>query len=129
MVSPGPRPAPSSDLVGLRKGEEVFLLYGHHSNQDLFVEYGFVDMTTNGSSDANTNDAVVPKDICIDNAAIALFENTDQNLHSRDKKALLQSKGYWGYVLFRQTIGPNLTNTPIISSLLAPLLSFIPYSL
>lgn len=74
MISPPDR--------GLHKGEEIFLLYGHHSNQDLFVEYGFIDPTS-------------PKEICIDDAVFALFEKAE---YGEEKKYLLQARGYLGYV-------------------------------
>jgi hypothetical protein len=65
---------------GLHTGEEICLLYGHHSNEVLFSEYGFTDPNA-------------PKELCIDEAVEELFRDSEEG---QAKMALLQARGYWG---------------------------------
>jgi hypothetical protein len=65
---------------GLHTGEEICLLYGHHSNEVLFSEYGFTDPNA-------------PKELYIDEAVEELFRDSEEG---QAKMALLQARGYWG---------------------------------
>ncbi|KAG8806156.1 hypothetical protein FRC17_005151 [Serendipita sp. 399] len=65
---------------GLHSGEQVYLLYGYHSNQTLFVEYGFTAPMS-------------PLELSIDWHVTALFKQAD---NGNEKKALLEARGYWG---------------------------------
>lgn len=64
---------------GLARGDEVFLLYGHHSNETLVSEYGFTDVHA-------------PKEICIDHLIVSLFNDTKEG---QQKKEVLEARGYW----------------------------------
>jgi hypothetical protein len=68
---------------GLKAGEQLFLLYGFHSNETSFTEYGFTDPGA-------------PKEICIDEAIEKLFQ--DDISYGAEKQNLLETRGYWGFV-------------------------------
>ena len=70
---------------GIRAGGQVFLLYGFHSNETSFTEYGFTD------PDA-------PKEICIDQTIEKLFQDDAED--GAEKRSLLKKRGYWGCVSF-----------------------------
>lgn len=65
---------------GLKAGDQIFLLYGHHSNETMFTEYGFTDMNA-------------PSEICIDEAVEKLFEDAKDGA---EKSRILRDRGYWG---------------------------------
>lgn len=67
---------------GLQAGEQIFLLYGFHSNETSFTEYGFTD------PDA-------PTEIHIDQIVERLFEDAKDGA---EKSRLLKERGYWGCV-------------------------------
>jgi hypothetical protein len=81
-----PIPSMTAPEGGIRAGEQVFLLYGFHSNETSFTEYGFTD------PDA-------PKEICIDQAIEKLFRDDAED--GAEKRSLLKNKGYWGCVFFQ----------------------------
>jgi len=58
-------------------------LYGFHSNETSFVEYGFVD------PDAS-------KQICVDELVERLFREAAED--GTEKRNLLETKGYWRFV-------------------------------
>ena len=70
---------------GIRAGRQVFLLYGFHSNETSFIEYGFTD------PDA-------PKDIRIDQTVEKLFQDDAED--GAEKRSLLKKREYWGWVFF-----------------------------
>ncbi|CZT40887.1 uncharacterized protein RSE6_00558 [Rhynchosporium secalis] len=71
----------------IKKGEEVYISYGNHSNDFLLAEYGFIL-----AGDTNRWDEVV-----LDSHVLDLL--------SADKKAILQEEGFLGnYVLDRETV-------------------------
>lgn len=65
---------------GLRAEEEIHLLYGCHSNEVLFSEYGFVDHEA-------------PNEIAVDAEMESLFHTSKDG---EAKKAVLETRGYWG---------------------------------
>ncbi|CAG7849029.1 SubName: Full=Uncharacterized protein {ECO:0000313/EMBL:CCA67122.1} [Serendipita indica DSM 11827] len=75
-----PIPTMLAPAKGLQAGEQLFLLYGFHSNPTLFTEYGFTDEHA-------------PKEIQIDQAIEDLFQRDDEG---KEKRELLESHGYWG---------------------------------
>lgn len=83
---------------GLRKGDEVFITYGSHSNSNLFSEYGFVlpsninERSTSSDYDGNQyNEVKIDEEI-----EEILNEMNKDELEGIRKKILLQDRGYWG---------------------------------
>lgn len=69
----------------IRKGDEIYISYGNHSNDFLLAEYGFV-------LDDNRWDEVP-----LDNVLLTLF--------SDEQKAILQEENFWGnYVLDENSV-------------------------
>ncbi|PVG04438.1 SET domain-containing protein [Serendipita vermifera] len=74
-----PIPTMVAPSKGLLRGEQVFLLYGYHSNETLFVEYGFTDQTA-GS------------ELCLDEDVEALFLASPGGMSLLDR---LRKRGYY----------------------------------
>ncbi|KAG8756245.1 hypothetical protein FRC14_003260 [Serendipita sp. 396] len=75
-----PIPTMIAPKNGLRSEEQVYLLYGFHSNQTLFVEYGFTA-------------SISPPELSIDSRVVTRFGKTEGGA---EKRALLEARGYWG---------------------------------
>ncbi|TFK29923.1 SET domain-containing protein [Coprinopsis marcescibilis] len=71
----------------VKEGDELFLRYGHHTNQFLFVEYGFVNPRTRLESSGFG-------DIDISPVVEALF--MDRGAMGQWLKTVLEEEGYWG---------------------------------
>lgn len=92
-----PRPGKGDDFVLLapstltsKEGDELFLRYGAHTNQFLFVEYGFVNPAPLGStSSENTYGSIDISPIVED-----LFRARGST--GRQMRAVLEEEGYWG---------------------------------
>jgi hypothetical protein len=92
-----PSPGKGDDFILLspnlpsHKGDELFLRYGAHTNQFLFVEYGFVNPAplSLDSSQENTYGSI---DISAD------VEGLFCSLGSvgEQMRAALEEEGYWG---------------------------------
>ncbi|KAH6724575.1 putative SET domain-containing protein [Leptodontidium sp. 2 PMI_412] len=73
--------------IPIKKGEEVYISYGNHSNDFLLAEYGFILAGDTNQWDEVELDAYV------------------MNLLSADKKEILEEEGFLGnYVLDRETV-------------------------
>lgn len=74
-------------------GEEVCLRYGGHSNQSLFVEYGFVNAVSNEDMESGT----YPAEVDVQTIVTGLFER--QGVMGSWMQSVLEGEGYWGCVL------------------------------
>lgn len=72
----------------MKKGEEVFLCYAHHSNVSLFSEYGFVTQRT-------VDDAKAGGEVNVDDIMEAMIAKRKEAKWLQD---VLEVMGYWGYV-------------------------------
>lgn len=79
-------------IIGVEIGEEVCLRYGGHSNQGLFVEYGFV----NSVSDEEMESGTYPAEVDVQIIVTALFE--ERGAIGLWMRAILENEGYWGLV-------------------------------
>ena len=68
----------------MKKGDEVYLRYGPHSNITLFTEYGFVDRDSKNGGQADVQDILE-----------TLFRH--KGTTGEIMKATLESANYWGY--------------------------------
>lgn len=74
------------DNVKIDEDDEILLTYGLHSNQMLFVEYGFVNVfSENGPSPGGEVDV---QDLVEDYVFVGVCP--------REVKAVLVAEGYWG---------------------------------
>ena len=71
---------------------EVCLRYGGHSNQNLFVEYGFV----NAVSDGEMESGIYPAEADVETIVVGLFEG--RGTIGSWMKTILEDEGYWGCV-------------------------------
>jgi hypothetical protein len=74
-------------------GKEICLRYGGHSNQSLFVEYGFVNAVSNEEMESGT----YPAEVDVQTIVTGLFEG--QGAVGSWMQTVLQNEGYWGCVL------------------------------
>ncbi|KAG8935938.1 hypothetical protein FRC02_005413 [Tulasnella sp. 418] len=113
---------------GLKKGDEVLLQYGAHSNTTLFTEYGFVIPR---SLDGDGEDG--GGEILIDTAMSLLFQERQQFPWI---KSVLENRGYWNdwalythpppaHPSFRVLPALRLLNLPLPSLLPSPNDSFV----
>lgn len=72
---------------------EVCLRYGGHSNQSLFVEYGFVNVV----SDADMRSGEYPAEVDVRHIVVKLFR--ERGTIGTWMQAILKGEGYWGCVL------------------------------
>lgn len=73
-------------------GKEVCLRYGSHSNQSLFVEYGFINPVSNEEMESGT----YPAEVDMQALMIDLFE--ERGAVGSWMQKILENEGYWGYV-------------------------------
>lgn len=73
-------------------GKEVCLRYGGHSNQNLFVEYGFVNAVGNEEMESGR----YPAEVDVQNIMVDLFER--QGTTGSWMQTILENEGYWGSV-------------------------------
>ena len=73
----------------MAQGEELFLKYGSHTNQFLFVEYGFVQPADPGSSETTTYGII---DVSPDVERLFDTRGSVGELMRR----VLEEEGYWG---------------------------------
>ncbi|KAF9792401.1 hypothetical protein BJ322DRAFT_1151116 [Thelephora terrestris] len=71
-------------------GKEIYLRYGGHSNQSLFVEYGFVNAVSNQEMESGT----YPAEVDVQTIVTGLFEG--QGAVGSWMQTVLQNEGYWG---------------------------------
>lgn len=67
----------------LKKGDEVYLRYGSHSNITLFTEYGFVEKDAFGGGQLDVSDIIE-----------SLFH--EKGPLGEWMKATLEAANYWG---------------------------------
>lgn len=72
-------------------GKEVCLRYGGHSNQSLFVEYGFVNDVSNEEMESGK----YPAEVDVQTIMVNLFEG--QGTIGSWMQRILENEGYWGY--------------------------------
>ncbi len=94
----------SSNSACIETDQEVFLRYGAHSNSKLFVDYGFVNSSPEGSVfNGDTDGEVDVQDI--------LEPVFDQRGATGSwMKSILEEEGYWGYSCSRVHIKDFLAN-------------------
>jgi len=80
-------------IAGAEVDEEVCLRYGGHSNQSLFVEYGFVNLVSNEDMKLGT----YPAEVDVQPIVANLFEKLGSV--GTWMQTVLESEGYWGCVL------------------------------
>lgn len=73
-------------------GKEIYLRYGGNSNQDLFVEYGFVNAVSNEEMVSGT----YPAEVDVQAIMVDLFEG--RGTVGSWMRTILEKEGYWGYV-------------------------------
>ena len=71
---------------------EVCLRYGGHSNQSLFVEYGFV----NAVSDVDMRSGEYPAEVDVQHIVVDLIKG--RGIIGTWMQAILKGEGYWGCV-------------------------------
>ena len=72
--------------------EEVCLRYGGHSNQSLFVEYGFVNAVSNEDMESGT----YPAEVDVQPIVVDLFKG--RGSVGMWMQTILENEGYWGWV-------------------------------
>ena len=82
----------TENLEEMEVGKEICLRYGGHSNQRLFVEYGFVNTVSNEDMESGT----YPAEADVQAIVIDLFER--QGAVGLWMRRILENEGYWGWV-------------------------------
>jgi hypothetical protein len=79
-------------IAEVEVGKEVRLRYGGHSNQSLFVEYGFVNAVSNEEMESGT----YPAEVDVQTIIVDLFAR--QGTIGSWMQVILENEGYWGFV-------------------------------
>jgi hypothetical protein len=82
----------SEHIAELEVNEEVCLRYGSHSNQSLFLEYGFVNTVSNKEMESG----VYPAEVDVQGIVVDLFEG--RGTIGLWMQSILEDEGYWGCV-------------------------------
>lgn len=80
-------------ITGVEVGGEIGLRYGGHSNQSLFIEYGFVNLVLGEDMKSGT----YPAEIDLQPIVVGLFK--DLGSVGAWMQTILENEGYWGCVL------------------------------
>lgn len=75
----------------IQTDDELFLRYGSHSNQVLFVEYGFVNLWKEGACQKGKFNGEVDVQDAVEEL-VSAKGSTGEVL-----KEILEEEGYWGY--------------------------------
>jgi len=92
-------------------GKEVYLKYGCHPNQSLFVEYGFVNAVSNEKMESGT----YPAEVDVQTIVVGLFEGRG-NMGSW-MRAILENEGYWGDWTLSTSPNPAAPSFRLITAL------------
>lgn len=79
-------------IAEVKADGEVYLRYGGHSNQSLFVEYGFVNVVSNECMKSGT----YPAEVDVQPIMVGLFKGLGSV--GAWMQTTLENEGYWGYV-------------------------------
>lgn len=91
--------------------EEVCLRYGGHSNQNLFVEYGFV----NGASNENMESGMYPAEVDVQAIVVPMFEA--RGTIGSWMQTTLENEGYWGDWILSTSPSPAAPSFRLITAL------------
>jgi hypothetical protein len=72
--------------------QEVCLRYGGHSNQRLFVEYGFVNLASSEEMESGE----YPAEVDVEPIVVSLFKR--RGSVGAWMQAIIENEGYWGCV-------------------------------
>lgn len=98
-------------IASVGVGEEVCLRYGGHSNQSLFVEYGFVNVIPSEKMESG----VYPAEVDVQAIVTSLFE-TRGVLGSWLRKTI-ENEGYWGDWTLSTSPNPAAPSFRLITAL------------
>ncbi|KAF9653109.1 SET domain-containing protein [Thelephora ganbajun] len=90
---------------------EVYLRYGAHSNQSLFVEYGFVNVVSNEDMESGT----YPAEVDVQPIVVGLF-NGRGNIGTW-MQTILENEGYWGDWTLSTSPNPAAPSFRLITAL------------
>lgn len=79
-------------ITEMKIGKEICLRYGGHSNQNLFIEYGFVNAVTNEEMKSGT----YPAEVDVQLIMVDLIEG--RKAIGPWIQKILENEGYWGCV-------------------------------
>lgn len=77
--------------MSVEKDEELYLRYGSHANRTLFVEYGFINMWSEGECRTGTFCGEVDVQDMVED----LFAR--RGAIGKRMREVLEAEGYWGY--------------------------------